>query len=94
MKEEELIASRATALMETAIAGDMVALDVERGACFGFNATATRIWALLEVPMPVGTLVDRLVREFAVDRARCRDEVVALLRRLEGQGLVRLSPAS
>lgn len=94
MHDEELVASRATALMETAIAGDMVALDVGRGACFGFNATATRIWALLEVPTPVAALIDRLVREFAVDRARCRDEVIALLRRLEDQGLVRLSPTT
>ena len=91
MDDEELIASRATALMETAITGDMVALDVERGACFGFNATATRIWAVLEVPTPVAALIDRLVAEFAVDRARCRDEVIALLRQLEGQRLIRLS---
>ncbi|WP_299645810.1 PqqD family protein [Sphingomonas bacterium] len=79
--------------METAIDGDMVALDIENGACFGFNATATRIWALLDTPMPIAAVVDHLVGEFAVDRARCRDEVTALLRQLEGRGLVRLEPA-
>jgi hypothetical protein len=89
--DDEPIATRATALMETAIDGDLVALDVERGTCFGFNATATRIWTLLETPQTVSALVETLGREFAVDRDRCRAEVEALLRQLQGQGLITLS---
>lgn len=89
--DAQLVAARAAALMETTIDGDMVALDVDRGTCFGFNVTASRIWAMLETPQSIAALTDRLVHEFAVEPAQCRDEVLALLRRLESQGLVRLS---
>lgn len=91
--DEQWIVSRAADLMQTEIDGDLVALDITNGSCFGFNATATRVWSLIETPSTVGALADRLTEEFAVERARCVQDVSALLRMLERQGLVRLSPA-
>ncbi len=37
--------------MESRIDEDIVALDVDQGACFGFNVTAARVWTLIEQPM-------------------------------------------
>ena len=84
--------ARSAELVETEIDGEMVALDVERGTCLGFNATASRVWALIERPMPFGTLVARLGEEFDVDPAECAQDVEALLGQLSEQGLIRLEP--
>lgn len=86
----DTLVTRTAELIETEIDGDMVALDVERGTCFGFNATASRVWALLAQPMPVSALVTQLGEEFAVDPAECETDVAMLLETLQGQGLVRL----
>lgn len=91
--DENLIAERSAELVETAIDDDLVAIDIARGACFGFNATAARVWALLDQPRPVAALVDRLVAEYAVDRQVCAAAVVALLHDLERRSLVTLRPA-
>jgi hypothetical protein len=78
-------------LLEAEMDGELVALHVENGTCYGFNGTATRIWALVEQPRTLAQLCDSLVEEYAVDRATCERQVVALLRELQADGLVEIS---
>lgn len=90
--DQHSIVVRTAELIETEIDGEMVALDVERGTCLGFNSTASRIWALIEEPRTLSAIVDRLAEEFDVDAAQCARDVEALLADLREQGLVRLTP--
>lgn len=90
--DQHSIVVRSAELIETEIDGEMVALDVERGTCLGFNSTAWRIWALIEEPRTLSAIVDRLAEEFDVDAAECARDVEALLADLREQGLVRLTP--
>ena len=78
-------------LLEAEVDGELVALHVENGTCYGFNGTATRVWALLEQPRSLDELCDALTEEFDVEREACAREVVALLRDLENDGLVEIS---
>lgn len=84
-----MIVERTTDLIQTEIDGELVALDVEQGNCFGFNATATRVWQLLDQPRPVEFIVDTLTDEFAVERAECERTVGALIDDLAARKLVR-----
>lgn len=93
MDARDLI-SRDAELMETEVDGDTVALDVDRGTCFGFNPTAARVWALLESPLPFGSLVDRLTDEFDVGRDECARDVGALVADMAEQRLLRVTPAA
>lgn len=70
--------------------GELVALHVEKGTCYGFNVTATRIWNLLAEPKTEAQLYEALMAEFEVDRETCEREVAPLLRELEADGLVRV----
>lgn len=80
-------------LLEAEVDGELVALHVDRGTCYGYNPTATRIWALLAEPRSLAELCDLLMREYEVDRSTCETDVVALLRELEADGLVEISGA-
>ena len=80
-------------LIEAEIDGELVGLDVEEGTCFGFNATATRVWSLLETPQRVSALRDALLAEYDVDAAQCEHELLELLRTLEQDGLIEMEPA-
>ena len=71
------------------IGGEMVALDLVKGDCFGMDAIGTRIWALAESSAKVSTIVDQLTSEFEVDRPTCSADVLAFLTKLAEAGLIR-----
>lgn len=88
-----LLVTRRPGMIEADAGGELVGLDVESGTCFGFNATATRVWQLIETPQTVDALVAALMAEHDVKEGECRDGLAELLRSLEAEGLVRLDQA-
>lgn len=89
---QEYIVSRRAELIETEVDGELVALDVDKGTCYGFNGTATRIWGLIEQPRRFSELKEQLTREFDVDADVCERQLGDLLKELEADGLVELAP--
>jgi hypothetical protein len=88
--DETTLVVRIGAPVEAEVDGELVALDVESGTCYGLNSTATRIWRLLERPLTFGQLLDELTRAYDVPREQCGSEVTALLREMEADKLVEL----
>ena len=89
MAEDEVV-RRCAQLVEAEVDGELVALHVERGPCYGFNGTATRIWNLLDEPRRVSELRDALLEEFDVDPATCEAQVRELLKELADDGLIEI----
>ena len=89
----EMIAARRDGLIEAEVDGELLGLHVEKGFCYGFNPTATRIWALIQTPRSVTDLCETLSQEFEVEPAEARPDVIALLEELKREGLVELTPA-
>lgn len=90
---EDYWVRRAGTLLESRIDDDLVALNVDQGACYGFNATAARIWDLIERPARLSEIREQLIDEFRVDGETCDRELRALLGQLEQDGLVAMEPA-
>ncbi|MDZ4113817.1 MAG: PqqD family peptide modification chaperone [Brevundimonas sp.] len=78
-----------TDLLTTRVDGEVMAMSVERGACYGLDPIGTRVWELVETPVTVGDLIARLTREYDVDAAVCRTDVCALLTSMEFEGMIR-----
>lgn len=76
-------------LITTRIDGEVMAMNVERGTCYGLDAIGSRIWELMASPVAVGDLIGQLMTEYDVSREVCRDDVIALLTSLESEGLIR-----
>ena len=87
---QETIVRRKEALLEAGIDDELVGLHVEKGTCYGFNRTATRIWSLIETPRTVAELVDALTAEYDVERETCTEQLAEMLAELEQDGLVEL----
>lgn len=83
----ETFARNATAATAE-IDGQLVALDVQAGVCFGLNAVATDIWKLLDGHRSVTAICDALIDVYEIDRETCEDQTRALLRELVDAGLV------
>jgi hypothetical protein len=91
---DDYIVSRRAELIETEVDGELVALHVDQGTCYGFNGTATRVWALIEQPRRFSELRDELLSEFDVEPEVCGRQLAELLKELEVDGLVELKPAA
>lgn len=72
--------------------GKVVLLSIENGEYYNMNEVGSRIWALIEQPMTVAALVDRLLGEFEVERATCEAEVAVFLEQLRKDGLLKVVP--
>ena len=80
-------------MIETEVDGELVALHIDNGTCYGFNGTATRIWAMIEQPKRFSELKEELLREFEVDPDLCEAQLSELLNELAADGLVEIRPA-
>ncbi len=85
---------RSTAALAAEIDGEVVALDVERGVCFGLNASGSRVWSLLEAPTTGRAICETMAAIYDVDRDVCEREVLALLEDLAAEGLIQPARAS
>lgn len=90
---EEFLVERRGEMIETEVDGELVALHVDKGTCYGFNSTATRVWAMIAEPRRLSELKQELLSEFDVDPATCEAQLKELLEELEADGLVEIRPA-
>lgn len=84
------VITRSGDLLTTEVDGELLAMSIENGACYGLNSIGSRIWQLVEQPRTIDNLCAQLVEEFEVDAETCRTEVLALLADLRTEKLIRL----
>jgi Coenzyme PQQ synthesis protein D (PqqD) len=82
------VVARTDGFIEAEIDGEVVALNVERGTCYGLNRVGSRIWKLLDRPSRIGDVCATLLAEFIVDPDVCERQVIDLLEELRAEGLV------
>lgn len=87
---DSLVYEKATELMEAEVGEDLVALDPDAGACFGFNSVARSVWRHLEQPRSFEQLTRSLLDEYDVGIERCAEELRDLLDDMVQKGLVRV----
>jgi hypothetical protein len=79
---------RSSGLIEAEIENEIVALNVEKGTCYGLNSVGSRIWALLATPIRIDEICARLLAEYRVEPSVCQRQVLDLLEELRAEGLI------
>ena len=82
---------RANVLLEALPDDSVVLIDEERRVSCSLNATGRRVWEWLAPPPTMDELVDRLVANYAVDRAVAEGDLLLFLQRLAALGLVTIT---
>ncbi len=74
--------------LHSEIGGDVVALHINRGECFGMENVTADVWRLLAEPIDLDALCAALTDLYDVEDGQCRDEVTGLLTEMVESGLV------
>ena len=82
------VVARSDGLIQTESDGEVVALSIERGCCYGLNRVGSRIWNLLARPSRIGEVCATLLTEYSVDSEVCERQVLDLLEELRSEGLI------
>lgn len=72
------------------VGGETVLLDLESEQYFGLDKVGTRIWKLINDGATTHGLVERLLKEYEVERPQLERDVSDLLNELAAAGLIRL----
>ena len=82
------VVSRKAGVIEAEIEGEVVALDIATGTCYGLNQVGSRIWHMLATSPRVSDICEALLAEYSVDADDCERQVLDLLEDLYTEGLI------
>ena len=80
--------ARAEGLVASDVNGEVVILSIEVGHFFHLNATASRIWNLLDAPMTLAALSAAMRERFTVGADDCRRDVTEFVQGMLDKGLL------
>ena len=82
------VLSRRMGLMTADMDGSAVMMDVMTGKYYNLGQVGGRIWELLEEPMTVAALVEKLTAEYDVSAQQCRADTEPFLEKLVERSLL------
>ena len=87
LKESSVIVATGEQV-HTVIEDEVVILGLTSGKYFSLKDVGARVWSLLQEPVTVAELLQTIVAEYDVDRALAQEDLLALLRHLDSEGLL------
>ena len=82
------VLSRRMGLMTADMNGSAVMMDIMSGKYYNLGEVGGRIWELLEEPLTVTALVQKLTAEYDVSAEQCRADIEPFLNTLLDRGLL------
>ena len=82
------VLSRREGLMTADMNGSAVMMDIMSGKYYNLGEVGGRIWEMLEEPMTLRNLVQKLTDEYDVSAERCRSDMLPFLNTLIERGLL------
>ncbi|NIK66665.1 MULTISPECIES: lasso peptide biosynthesis PqqD family chaperone [unclassified Paenibacillus] len=68
--------------------GEKVMMSIQSGKYFNLGRSGGEIWELLAAPTTLDEIVNRLCREYEIEREACMNQVASFLKQLAEQGLI------
>jgi hypothetical protein len=78
-------------MLSAEIGGEAIMMSIEKGAYFGLNPVATRIWDLLEQPKSIAALIQTITDEYEVSAEQAADDVQSFVADMIERGIAQLA---
>jgi len=83
--------TRHTDMLSAEIGGEAVMMSIEKGAYFGLNPVATRIWDLIEQPKTIAELIQAITDEYDVSAEQAADDVQEFVAEMIERGIAQVA---
>ncbi len=93
LDESALINQRFVANKEnlfTDLNGEAVILSLQNGKYYGVNTVGAFIWGMIQNPASFEDIRSSAMREYEVDEAVCRQEILSFLKKMSEEGLIEI----
>ncbi len=95
MAQTSFVSSAAVVPSQDQLSADLseevVIVNLKNGVYYSLDSVGYRIWSLIQESKSVEQIHDAILEEYEVDSERLERDLVALLQRLEGEGLVKVN---
>jgi len=88
MINKNTILERSTDILHTKLDDEVVMMSIETGEYHGSNPIGNRIWELMESPLTMETLCEKLLAEYNVEESVCEQETLNFLNLLLEKKLI------
>ena len=78
-------------IIASEIDGQIVMMSMENDAYFGMENVASRIWKLIENPVSVNELCQKLIEEYDVSELQCQADVIQFLQEMAEKKVVSIA---
>lgn len=85
----EAVVCRSSDVIASPVDNEVVMMHIDHGMYYALNAVGADIWERLAEPIKVADLCAQLQQVYAVDRATCEADVLAILNDMAANGLLR-----
>ena len=75
------------------LSNEAVILNLKTGVYFGLNPVGAFIWTLIQKPVSILSIRDKVLEEYDVDPERCEREILDLMQQLVDAGLIEVEYA-
>lgn len=78
-------------MLSAEIGGEAIMMSIEKGAYFGLNPIATRIWDLIDQPKSIAELIEVISTEYEVSDEQCSADVQEFVADMLARGIAQLA---
>lgn len=84
----ESIIERSKEVIASEVENELVMMSLQNGKYYGIDSIGGDIWKMVETPLKVSEICERLMKEYNVDASTCEVDVIEFLKQLGEQGLI------
>jgi len=81
---------RSGEVISSEVENELVMMSLENGKYYGIDSIGGDIWKMIEAPILISEICDRLMKEYNVDESACKRDVFDFLYQLKEQGLIKV----
>lgn len=77
--------------LSSRLGAEVVILSLHSGVYYGLDPVGSRIWELLQESRTLPAIRDQIVQEFDVAPEQCEQDLLALIKQMEQEGLIQVN---
>lgn len=85
---QSIVSRRKDGLLVSELGKEVVMMDIDNGNYIGLNETGKVIWDLIEEPVKVEAIVEKLVQQYDINKDQCSSDTLEYLNKMQEQKIL------